>query len=303
LVVPHVGVSLPRSFCSESGQPEKIENDMESPSAVIEVKVLFHSDPDHGSYLRGSFVNYSGDLPIAMNRGRVASTAAARIAQALNHIVWDLWNLGALIARLEWTDEIAQKGDLDVEVWRHFCSLDIEHFHIELRSVLDYAAMCIAASANQLGTVPQDSMNDLLKWLQKNPGNLARLGEDLAALLDNNLPSFPDIKKIRDEIVHRGGNTLVFEKPGAGILYQVHSRFLTALIRPIVGIADGNVIDFRRYGSLLLAQLLLFLERLADTLRLRIPVNHFGIGDARMGGIGWDIFLKWLSTWDSEKAA
>lgn len=275
---------------------------MESPSAVVEVKALFHHDPDGGWYLRGSFVNYSADLPIAMNRRRVASTSAAPIAQALNHIVWDLWNLGSLIARLEWTDEIAQRGELDVEVWRHFCSVDIEHFHIELRSVLDYAAMCIAGSANQPGTVPQDSMNDLLKWLQKKPGNRTRLGDDLAALLDN-LPSFPDIKEIRDEIVHRGGHTLVFERPGAGILYQVHSRFFTALIRPLVGIADGNVIDFRRYGTLLLAQLLLFLERLADTLRGRIPVDHIGIGDARMGGIGWDIFLKWLSTWDSEKAA
>jgi hypothetical protein len=280
----------------------EVWKNMESSLAVVEVKALFQRDPNGGWYLRGSFVNYSGDLRHAVNRGQIASSSAGRIVQALNHITWDLWNIGSLIARLDWTDQIAQRGQLDVEVWRHFCSLDIEHFHIELRSVLDYAAMCVAASANQLGTVPQDSMNELLKWLQKNPGNRARLGEDLAALIDS-LPSFPNIKEIRDEIVHRGGHTLVFERPGSGILYQVYSRFFTTVIKPLMGIADGNVIDFRRYGSLLLAQLLLFLERLADKLRARIPADHNGIGDAKMGGIGWDIFLKWLSIWESEKTS
>jgi hypothetical protein len=271
---------------------------MESTS-VIKAKFLFQCDqPGDVWYFRGSFVNYTNDLRHAVSAGQVASSSTARIVQALNHITWDLWNIGTLIARLDWTDEAAQKGEVEIEVWRQFCSLDIEHFHLELRSVLDYAAMCIAACATRSGTVPQDSMNDLLKWLKKNPSNRKRLGEDLAALLED-VPSFPDIKEIRDEIVHRGGHTLVFERPGAGILYQVYNCYFLAVIKPVGGSAEGNVVDFRRYGSLLLAELLLFLEKLGDTLHARVPVQHIGIGDARMSGIGFETFIKWLAAWES----
>jgi hypothetical protein len=126
---------------------------VESPSAVAQVKALLQRDAHGECYVRGSFVNYSTDLAIAINQEVVGSTSAPQIAQAFHDIIWDLWNVVSLIARLEWTDELAQKGELSVELWRQFCSLDIEHFHVELRSILDYAAVCIVASAEKPGSV------------------------------------------------------------------------------------------------------------------------------------------------------
>jgi hypothetical protein len=144
-------------------------------------------------------------------------------------------------------------------------------------------------------------MNGLRGWLEKNPGNRARLGEDRASLVKK-VPSFPDIRTVRDETVHRGDFTLVFENPGAGILFQVHNRFAARLIRPeLGGVASGNVVDFRRYTSLMVAGLLLFLEQLADTVRSRIPVNRVGIVDASNRAIGWAVFSHWLDTWDAVK--
>jgi hypothetical protein len=143
-------------------------------------------------------------------------------------------------------------------------------------------------------------MNDLLTWMGKNLGNRRRMGEELAALLDS-IPWFPNTREVRDETVHRGGHTLVFDNPGTGILFQVYSRFFRQKIEPITEPRDNNIIDFRRYGSLLIAELLIFLEKLAEILRSRVPAKHFGIGDSRMVSPGWDVFLDWLSDWDAAK--
>ncbi len=276
---------------------------MQLPSAIVDAKTLLCRDSDTGWYLRGSFVNYQMDFGIAVQRGQVLFPAAKHVAHAMRQIVYDLWNLSSLVARLEWTDGLGQQQALPIEAWRQFCSLDIEHFHTELRSVFDYAATCIAAASNQSRTVPRDSMNELLKWLRKKPGNRTRLGEDFADLLGD-LPLFPDVKEIRDEMIHRGGFALVFDNPGTGLLFQVFkTKRFVPLIKPLAGVADGNVIDFRRYGSLLLAQLLLFLESLAVTLQGRFPVAHIGIGDARLTSIGWDTFSRWLASWDPQKAS
>ncbi|MFQ5850820.1 MAG: hypothetical protein ACE5JU_09560 [Candidatus Binatia bacterium] len=264
---------------------------------LAKVRELFIRDKDNILVLRGSFVNYSTDLSLTIRMGRKVAGGGRKVAINLQHIIWDLWNIGALFERLENTTHLASLKRLNVEVWRKYIGLDIEHFHIELRSVLDYTAACISATADRKNCVPPNSINDIINWLKRNPGNRTRLGEELAVLVES-VPSFPDIKQVRDAIVHRGGQTLVFGSPNDGILFQAYENF-TQIIAPSVFVSDGSIIDFRRYGSLLFSELLFFLEQLAETLRKRIPADHFGIGDAHLSSLGWEVFYNWLNQWEA----
>jgi hypothetical protein len=254
-----------------------------------------------GLHLRGAFVNYPIDLGFALRQGQVASDEAKRISDALRHIVWDIWNVGTLLERLEWADGIAATDSLEEGLWNRYCSLDIEHFHIEIRSILDYAATCISAVARSRGTAPPDSMSKLLNWLQTNPGNVKRLGADLAVLVPS-LPAFVEIRDVRDGTVHRGALTMLYGKPSAGLIFQVHQRF-TAMLKPRFGVVDDGLINFRRYDSQLFAEVLLFLDGLMPLLWDRIPVKHVGLGDAVFWGPGLNVLFLWLGLREPEGSA
>lgn len=265
-------------------------------ATLAAVAQLFARASDGTLYLRGRFVDYPLDLGFALQKGSLSHPYAEQLSISLQNIVWDLWNIGTLFDRLDRTDGLATTGALGEDPWRLYCGLDIEHFFIELRSILDYAARCIAAVADRPGTVPGESMNELRNWLDRNPGNASRLGIDLVPIVHSH-PRFPDIKDVRDEIVHRGGLTMLYGSPGEGLLFQVHQSWRPIVTAPEEAMTPEGLIDFRRYGSLLFAELLVFLERLGTGLAQRLPVKHIGLGDAQIKGPGWDVFLSWLASW------
>jgi len=260
-----------------------------------EARRLFHKDDEGKLVLQGEFVDYSVDSSLGVQTGQATACGAAVIAQNLQYITWDLVNLGLILQRMEWLTSLASDGHLDEGKWRRFLSLDIEHFFIEIRSILDYAAPCISAAADQLGCVPPNSFNDIRNWLDKNPGNYKRLGADLVSLVES-ASFFPELKQVRDTIVHRGGLTLVFGKPQDGIRFQVHKGF-NPLVITRSDAHNSNVVDFRLYGSLLLENLLVFVEQLAQALAHRVPVQHYGVGSARLLVGGWEVVLEWFDRW------
>ena len=103
---------------------------------------LIHSD-EKGYYWTGQFVDTSAQVHIA----RLHDHSLGQIHQAMQNIQMDLWNVSTLIYRLEWFRNFAIQNQLDItHSWSMFASLDVEHFHVELRSILDY-------TANILGTI------------------------------------------------------------------------------------------------------------------------------------------------------
>ncbi len=269
---------------------------------IAAVAKLFATASDGNLYLRGRFVDYPLDLGFALQKGTLSHPYGERLSTSLQNIVWDLWNIGTLFDRLERTDRLATEGVLNEDLWRLYCNLDVEHFFIQLRSILDYAATCIAAVADRPRSVPDDSMNKLRNWIDRNPGNASRLGTDLVPIVRSH-PRFPDIKDVRDDIVHRGGLTMVYGKPGESLLFQIHQSWRPILTAPKEVMTPEGLIDFRRYGALLFAEVLVFLEGLGAGLAQRLPVKHIALGDAQIKGPGWDVFLSWLASWRAPKAA
>src|SRR5262249_48674712 len=141
--------------------------------------------------------------------------------------------------------------------WNLFTTADIDLFHVEFRSLFDYVARLLRGISDRPKNVPDDrSFEALGKWIAK-PGNGRRIGEEVADLIKK-ANWFGKIKEVRDEIVHRGGETLVFfEKPH--ILFQTYKRHEKLLDLPGV-MYNPNVVDFELYASVLYAYLIDYLE-------------------------------------------
>ncbi|MGZ5127184.1 MAG: hypothetical protein ACXWC1_30795 [Burkholderiales bacterium] len=246
---------------------------------------------EHGIALRGPIVDYPYDVARDVRLGKLGKSGE-RVARNLNHARRDLGNITTLLNRLEWTRAECLKGHLPVGSWAAFAELDVEHFHVEMRSALDYVAKAIGAAAGKSGQVRDGSFNKLSKWIEGDKKNRRRLGEDLAALVDE-APWFPSVKGIRDAIVHNGANSAVFFQPEEGISFQVHGDQFTNLVR--VGpelLVNPNVVDFQLYSAWLITELISYLGRVAAVLGARVPGNKIS-SNTRYYCSGFRHFIAW----------
>jgi hypothetical protein len=208
------------------------------------------------------------------------------------HIERDLWNILTLIDRLDWMRSAAVNGVLDRVQWSEWPALDIEHFHIELRSIFDYLAIVFLALAAQPKSMPKEkSFRKLTQWLAKGCGNRKYLSEDLAEVVLG-APRFPNIRSVRDATVHHGGQTIVFAKPEDGILFQVNHKWRW-LVSKSEATHDNDLVDFRFYASRVLTDMYLFLDRAACVLRQMV-----GSPDRVSGGrdyhTGYSTLIHWI---------
>ena len=115
------------------------------------------TNDEHGSYWAGQFVDMSIQVKIALSHNH----KLLKIHQALENIHEDVWNVGTLVHRLEWLRDLAIHNQLDIVKWTLFARLDIEYFHVELRSILDYVASILGTIAQKPKQVPSDSFHKL----------------------------------------------------------------------------------------------------------------------------------------------
>ncbi len=177
-------------------------------------------------------------------------------------------------------------------MWLPYASVDIEHFHIEHRSIMDYVAELVAHIANKYGKVPE-TYRKLMNWVSK-AGNRNRLGEDLAMVVES-ARWFPDLRGIRDSLIHRGGFTLVFGSPRDGILFQVLKDHVKNLIDHKFLMFNENVVYFDRYAAIYLARLFVFLELLAETIYQRHEFNSIG-HSASCSSPGFYTVVGWMNS-------
>jgi hypothetical protein len=255
---------------------------------IQRVRSQFSKD-EEGWFWSGEFVSLFGDLVIAL--ARYKDKIVTKIHRKYLYMYQDLSNLGVILFKLEWIRLRAEIDDSLKAVWWQFATLDIEHFHIEYRSIFDYVAQIIREIANKPGQIP-DSFRGLQEWLNKNPGNRARLGEELANLVDS-VDWFPDIQDLRDSMIHRGAFTLVFLDPEEGILFQSLGNSLKPLIKNETVMDNENVVDFQLYCALYLCRLLLFLEELAKIIRSKLSIEKRS-QQAKSYSPGFELLISWL---------
>ncbi len=98
----------------------------------------------------------------------------------------------------------------------NFTSIDIEYFHILIRSIFDYLASVIRALSNSPTQMPGDSFRcsfeKLLNKVQKGKISPKKLGSDLIPLVTE-VGWFKDLRNIRNSFIHLDGFTFSFYDP------------------------------------------------------------------------------------------
>jgi hypothetical protein len=116
------------------------------------------------------------------------------------------------------------------------------------------------------------------------------ISPDVLKVIDQTDCWWPSVKDVRDVVIHREHDRLVFPQLGDGdsLLFQVYQGWAI----PIVLVPDSamypkrkNVVDFSLYSGFVMAELLVFLEDLADTiaqhLKIQSPTSAIRWGDFR----------------------
>jgi hypothetical protein len=247
---------------------------------------LFVSN-ETGVSLKGDFVSLVADLRIAHALKKVSIDQVVKT----NFIIQDIWNICTIIHRLDWFREQAIKEKALDNMWLPYASVDIEHFHIEFRSVMNYAAEIISNASGKPGQIPV-SFRKLFKWVKENSGNRKRIGEGLAVIVES-ASWFPAIRGVRDSLLHLGSFTLIFGSPKDGILFQVVMNGSTDLIYHKQLMLNNNVVYFERYAAIYLAYLFCFLESLSGVLYKALNIDRTG-DNAKCSSPGFHIVSRWM---------
>lgn len=202
----------------------------------------------------------------------------------------DFWNISILIHRLDWfrTQRPETTEPFD-PIWFHYTQLDIQTFHVEIRSIFDYLAASVVVLSPKPKTMPT-SFRGLLKWAENNPKRISPTVRDL--LLEQR-DWFMDLRSIRDQLIHNGGQPIVFGKPSEGIQFQIYRpQHAPHIIQPGIMYND-NVAYFDRYAALIIARVLCFMENLAIPLRNMAGLPS-GPGCVQSSAMGHAVIRQWL---------
>ncbi len=245
--------------------------------------------------------NLSGDFNELHSHLRIDPTVPEAVKMyccpLLDKIQDDLWNLSGLVERLEVIRTLTAENEDLKNRWPRFVQLDVDHFHMDYSSILDYVAQIIACCSEASGKkLPKEwrkskSFPALMKVKNSNSEQIAPF---LLPLLDNT-GWFDEIRRVRNRIIHSGAMAIVFMDPAAdGILFQVLDTGLSGLVRKPYLLYNKNVAYFDRYVAVYFTYLLTFLEDLAKTI-----INHFSLkassGSTKVYSPGFIVIEKWTS--------
>lgn len=239
---------------------------MTDDAQTLKTALALFKEGEHGPYISGQWFDLNSGLLLSHNS---LTQKVSESTVLFSHLTNDIWNVLTLLDRIYWTSILAGQNKLLEARWRYYTAVDIEHFHIELRAIMDYCARIIANFYYGSVSLPEKSFDGLTKWMEKNSHRL----EDGLPQIIGKTTWFSEIRAIRDSIIHQGGMTLVFEDPFHGILFQILKGRENQITLHEALMYNENVVYFDRYAALYLSKLLVFFNELAGALSTRIGVT------------------------------
>ncbi|TYB30580.1 MAG: hypothetical protein FXF47_08475 [Candidatus Mcinerneyibacterium aminivorans] len=262
------------------------------------LKLMEHSEGDN--YRKVEFVGSILSLfsPIQKEKLNVLYENKPYLLSSITH---DFWNLGNVLHRLEWQKEKLKDVE-PVGLWYTYASMDIEYFYTVFRSLCDYFAELIASCYSGTPNIPnsrEESFYKLLVWVHRKKDKLDK--DFLKIFKQANLLKgeneiyrtwFGHIREIRDDIIHRGANSIIYGEPNEGILFQIKKRDFNNTISalPHIKYNDNGIIYFDRYASLQISSLLNFTEYLA-----RYIIKKYDLKETETRCSSFDVVYKWMS--------
>jgi hypothetical protein len=235
---------------------------------------------------------YLGNVLNAQTWGRLrAAIAAIGLAEG---------DMLTVMERLEWMRVRAQQDEHIRSHWSAYAGADIEYWHVNLRSLLDHVGMVISELADKKNQVSDMKFHRLYRQSRPNAANIdefgKRIGPDWLALLQR-VTWFELIVSVRNELLHYGGQTMVFESPSHGILFQIHgSRYPFVVMHDPSLMYNKNVVYFDRYAAFLMSHVISFLEEFAAIVYKRTGIFHSPEGTVRACNIGYGVLHSWIES-------
>lgn len=245
------------------------------------------ADGDGRLFASSNFLNLDVDMRIASAHGK---NFPRQLLSSLQYIEQDVWNLQTLAQRLEWQKHLIAQRDNDYLILCKFVACDINLFHVQFRSVFDYIAKTLALSSNKPGSVPSASFEKLQNWLRKE-AHQHTMGEELAQIAIS-CDWFRDLREVRNEIVHSGGETLAFPESGR-ILFQVYDAYKNRKIHFREVMFNDYIVDFELYCGLFMGYLISYLEKVAQAVRSKFDVKGTGSNVQSYHG-GLPVLRDWM---------
>ena len=199
----------------------------------------------------------------------------------------DIKNIGIIAERIEWLKSIAlERKEIHVS-WTRYIAIDIEHFHIEIRSIMDYIAQTIKLLLPNGGQLP-DSFRKLCDNVDKYS---SRIDENIYNIIKSASSWFMEMRSVRDDIIHYGSSTMVFAGPKDGILFQIYNSSLDEKIDSEKCIMyNENIAFFDRYAALYISRIIHFINTLSKALAQIISSSKMtDIEDSITSEIGIDM--------------
>jgi hypothetical protein len=249
---------------------------------------LWSEEPGQRVWLGGA----AQDIMVRLSQAPLEDLPrAVELTRHFYAITQDIWNVSTIIDRLEWM-RATSLGDSDLaERWTDYAAVDIQSFHVEVRSALDQAAHVVRLFAPNPGQVTDTgSFRKLLEWI---PDNGIKLQAPVGALTLDQATWFHEMRSVRDHLIHKGGLTIVFGHRKDGILFQVVDEQFRRLVNKPFLMFNDNVVWFNRYAALYLARMLGYIEELAglylDTFR-----SKYTLRGAKSGSNGFRTLVRWM---------
>lgn len=268
---------------------------------ILEEVALLFNDDGGESFLQTQFIEVQRAIFIENKDDKYN-----KVYPYIKKINRDLINIGIIIERIEWLKSIAlEKKEIHVS-WHRYVAVDIEHFHTEIRSIMDYIAQTIGILLPNGGQLP-DSFRKLYEWTNKNS---SRIDSGIESIIKYASSWFIDMKDVRDAIVHHGASTIVFGGPQDGILFQIYNSNLDEKIgyEKIIMFND-NIVFFDKYAALYIARVLYSIKELSKALASIISSSketdikssiksEIGINNlnslTRISDPGFKVIKKWI---------
>ncbi|WP_445664401.1 hypothetical protein [Fodinibius sp. AD559] len=245
-------------------------------------------EDERGFCIKNEFTQIQSVIFFDLADGKKSDYNLELINKNINYIITESWNILTVIYRIEWTKEQLEKGNINESHYTSFLTVDINYFHICLRSIFDYLAQIVRELSENSGQV-SESFNKIQNWLNKKGSNKDRLGRELANFVMD-CDWFKDIRGIRDAIVHQGSESLIFVNEEK-ILFQVINGLQNQLYVPEI-MQDGKTVDFRLYAGIYISFLFDYLEDLAELIieTMDLKIKH---KTARNYHYGLKVLVKW----------
>jgi hypothetical protein len=246
-------------------------------------------DRDDMVFTSTPFDRLYGAAVIAGNSEDAPPFPTAHLRNAHNHY----GEVKTIILKVAWLADQRDNGGLDAITWLYFCGSDVLAFHVVMKLLLDEVGSMARRLAVRPDVVPDASFGDIVKWIDRRPQNVERLGAPLADAI-RSCWWFDELRSVREDLVHRSAETIAFPENGR-ILFQVHVGDSRRILIPEVMFND-NVADFAAYAALTMARLAAFLDVVAEAAFATVSeLDPSRDGEVKSGHPGLRILRTWLT--------